>query len=237
MRTFRLLFLPGMIFVSACGSSGSTQSGSDAGNSGGCAAGETFCSACSGGGFCSSTCPAITCPTSTDAGGGPETGGGGDSGVGDDSGAGCQGSTSTTCVDCSGNSFCVSGSCPSIACPTDAGSSGGSDAAASCPSSSPSVGQSCTQAQGCTYMTVCVYCASSTHTGMPAECSMSTDACRWSSKSVANDSSCPSTPPTKGAQCPRSLQCDYCLASGLLEASCSIGADTYTWSLGYVAAQ
>ena len=59
--------------LSACGSSGGTGAGSDASATSGCVAGQTYCSSCTGGGFCSASCPAVACPVSdsglTDAAG------------------------------------------------------------------------------------------------------------------------------------------------------------------------
>jgi hypothetical protein len=110
----------------ACGSgAGDTSAGAR-----GCAAGEAYCAACNGGGFCSSQgCPAYACPV-----GGPGAEAGADaSGAIDDGGATvesgatidasptqggvCPADKSVYCADCNGGGFCVSGTCPTTTCP------------------------------------------------------------------------------------------------------------------------
>ena len=94
----------------ACGSSGGA---SNASAKGGCAAGHLYCAACGGGGFCSSSCPAVACPVS-------------DSGVTDAAasrteGGGCPSTSPSYCPDCNGGGFCVPGACPATTCPTSTG--------------------------------------------------------------------------------------------------------------------
>src|SRR5258708_4447355 len=131
------LFVGTLVSGAACGSSATTQPGSDAATSGSCAAGKVYCLGCGGGGFCATACPALSCPSPPD--------GGGDAGAG----SRCEGDASTSCLDCSGEPFCVSGACPALSCPTtDDSGTGESDAAPSCPATAPSPGQNCTQPQG-----------------------------------------------------------------------------------------
>ena len=115
MRTvFLWAIVLGVGAVAACGSTG-------AGNSPpgqGCPAGQVYCSACGGGGFCaSSTCPAFSCPAPADAGESEAS-----------MPASCP-SGQTACTDCGRGTLCLSAGCGSIFCPSldaSTGESGGS---------------------------------------------------------------------------------------------------------------
>jgi hypothetical protein len=102
-----VLIAGSLAFLTACGSSG-IEAGSDASVTSGCAAGETYCSSCAGGGFCSVSCPAVACPVRdsglTDA-------------AGSSDGGACPASAPSSCPDCNGGWFCVSGACPATTCP------------------------------------------------------------------------------------------------------------------------
>ena len=224
----------------ACGSSGSTTStGSDGGGPGSCPSAQVLCTSCDGGGFCAVACPNVSCPVSPDSGGG-----------GADGGA-CPSSASTACVDCSGATFCVAGTCPEHSCPTgsDGGSDGGADGgstgdgalptgpAPACTGTPPAPGQSCTQPQGCTFEGTCAYCAPSLQRLGPSSCG-SSDQCKWSAPSLpSNPSTCPNALPADGSPCGSSINCSYCTSAGLFSASCASLNDTFTWSIGYDAAQ
>jgi hypothetical protein len=77
----------------------------------GCPGGQTYCTGCNGGGFCSAGCPKVACPLPDDAGGGGGS-------------TGCPASMPVACSDCGGGTYCVSGTSPALSCPAlDAGSS------------------------------------------------------------------------------------------------------------------
>ena len=91
----------------------------------GCAPGATYCPGCNGGGFCSSGggCPGYQCPAPIPDSGPADDAANGDAAIADASGCGAM----TSCADCNGDAFCVSGACPATTCPArDAGN--GSDA-------------------------------------------------------------------------------------------------------------
>jgi hypothetical protein len=116
LRASAVLIVGSLASLAACGSSGGTGAGPDASTTGGCVAGETYCSSCAGGGFCSASCPEVACPVSgsglTDA-----------AGSGADGGA-CPSTTPSSCPDCNGGWFCVSGACPATTCPRAADDAG-----------------------------------------------------------------------------------------------------------------
>jgi hypothetical protein len=102
----------------ACGGTASTGAVDAGSPQSACPAGQSFCSGCGGGGYCSAGgCPNIACPTPGTADGSP-----GEAGASGDDGGACPAASPTVCMDCSGVPFCVSGSCPAISCPVaDAG--------------------------------------------------------------------------------------------------------------------
>jgi hypothetical protein len=105
--------------IAACGSGASTPTMADADGSTGCAAGETYCTGCGGGGFCSHGCPGFQCPAVAGDGGAV-----GDAGL---EGGACPSSAPVPCLDCAGGTFCVATACPLTTCPAP---EAGSDAAA-----------------------------------------------------------------------------------------------------------
>jgi hypothetical protein len=99
--------------VIGCGGTAGTGANDAASPQSACPAGQTFCSGCSGGGYCSAGgCPNIACPTPR-----TEDGSTGDAGASTDDGGVCPAASPTLCTDCRGRPFCVSGSCPAISCP------------------------------------------------------------------------------------------------------------------------
>jgi hypothetical protein len=220
MRLGTMLVM-GFLAVSAgCGSSGSAQSDSDASTTGPCAAGEVYCPTCGGRGFCNASCPAIVCPEPSDASGGADASGG--------DGGGCPADASSTCLDCSGGRFCVSGPCPAFSCSdVDA-------AAPPCPATLPAAKEACTEPQACPYGPTCAFCAPTNPGIGPLQCS--TKSCTWGSLQLqSNPSPCTPSPPTQGDSCGSSVTCYYCTPGSLVVASCSSINDTYTWSVGPVA--
>jgi len=196
------------------GASGSTPGDLDASPMGSCSAGETHCSTCDGQGFCATSCPAIACP-------GPSDAGGTDASAPD---SGCPADAATSCPDCSGRPFCVSGPCPVISCwDLDASTP-------ACPAATPTIHQACTQLQACPYGSTCAFCAP-TNPGLgPFVCG--TKGCTWGAMQLApNPSPCPLSPPKKGASCGNSLSCYYCTPGSLVVASCSSINGTYRWGV------
>jgi hypothetical protein len=135
LERFHAGIFPALLVIAlatACGNGASTQTpdadGAPAG--GGCSSGQFYCMACGGGGFCSEACPMIDCPAGDGAAGG-------DAAVVDGGGAdgGCPSGASTSCVDCNGGEFCVSGACPLATCPARDG--GVSSFQGVCPGASP----------------------------------------------------------------------------------------------------
>ena len=130
------------------------------------------------------------------------------------------------------------GTCQAGAATLDCGSStpapdGGVEPldAPACPATPPAVGQSCADLKGCAYEATCLLCAP-TMRNNPVQCGAA-EPYHWASATVApNPDPCPSSPPQGGTQCGNNLRCDYCADQGLITATCSSIADTFTWSVG-----
>lgn len=150
MKAFRVWFgrgaaaLIGIASLSACGAGQGTldSMGADAAaDRHGCAMGDVYCTGCGGGGFCSQGCPTIVCPTGD--GGMADGAAGGDAGADtrdaadarDADAIGCPSAAPTSCLDCSGGGFCVSGACPAKTCPVRDAGMGGFQAV--CPGANP----------------------------------------------------------------------------------------------------
>jgi MYXO-CTERM domain-containing protein len=241
-----LLVAGSSALAASCGSSSGTQAGSDASTAGGCGSGEVYCSACAGGGFCSASCPAVTCPAQLDAGLGTVVAANGNGGT-------CPGHASTSCQDCSGGAFCVSGPCPLTTCPvgdsgTRGGSEGGTVVSASCPATLPTFGTTCPAlGLSCTYggsprpscRTImgcggAQQCNCGSDTCPPSACTTPqtwigggpgsgvglTDRCTWT---------CPATPPSAGQPC---TPPGYCAEADGSQCGCigfdSTGASVWT---------
>ncbi len=97
--------------LTACGSSGAAGAAADASttDAAGCAAGQAYCPACAGGGFCSTSCPPVVCAA--------DDSGLTDAGASSVDGGACPATAATICPDCNGGWFCVVGACPATTCP------------------------------------------------------------------------------------------------------------------------
>lgn len=92
------------VVVGAATQCGGASSAVGAGD--GCGVNQMRCSACSGGSFCSASCPSIACPVvDADAGALPN-----------DAGNDCPATMPVLCHDCSGGLFCVAGACGGMTC-------------------------------------------------------------------------------------------------------------------------
>ena len=113
--------------MTACGAASETPAamGADGGSGGhDCASGTVSCSTCNGGFVCASSCPDVACPTDAEAGA-SEAGAEAAASVVDGAavndasrGSACPLDKPSSCADCSGGVFCVSGLCPIATCPS-----------------------------------------------------------------------------------------------------------------------
>jgi hypothetical protein len=161
----QLVAILAALIAGGCSSSDATATTTQK-DGNGCAAGEIYCSGCNGGGFCSQGgCPNFQCPAPIPDSGRADDAASGDATIVD--AAGC-GSSMTSCIDCNGGAFCVSGACPKTTCPArDAGTSGDADA------NSDATARACDD-QTCGVNQFCVHptCGG----GIPTPCSPTNDA-------------------------------------------------------------